>query len=242
MKRTTILLCTLLCVLLITACGSSLELPDGVLTPCDVETEPLGSIVEVGGEIRFIDDSFPDELYADLEADGCRIGLTVKTGTMQSWGAEAEDALQMGAQLVIRGRLDEIPLPARPDEFQFVVALEEPPQLLNEAALAEQPESETSLAPLQGPACDLSDYESGEMITLEGQLIAVDESAAAGIAGELVSDGCHVRLWVERRFWDEWTETEKVRFASGGDIQVDGLLTYVLNEAVVDIADPVQTQ
>jgi hypothetical protein len=138
------------------ACGPKLELPEGVPSPCDIEQEPLGSMVKVGGEINFLDDSIPGEIYADLEADGCRIGLTVRTETLDGWGPQAQEAIQMGAQIIIEGRLDELPLPARPDEFQYVIALQYPPTLLNESSLVDQPPEEPPLASLSGPACDLS--------------------------------------------------------------------------------------
>ncbi len=54
-------------------------------------------------------------------------------------------------------------------------------------------------------------------------------------------EGCHVRLWVERRFWDEWTETERTHLSTGQDYRVDGLRTIVQNEALIDISDPVLT-
>jgi hypothetical protein len=50
-----------------------------------------------------------------------------------------------------------------------------------------------------------------------------------------------MRLWIERRFWDAWTESEKAQFSSGQAIRAEGLLTYVLSEAVIDISDPVLT-
>jgi hypothetical protein len=220
------------------ACGPKLELPEGVPSPCDIEQEPLGSMAKVGGEINFLDDSIPGEIYADLEADGCRIGLTVRTETLDGWGPQAKEAIQMGAQIIIEGRLDELPLPARPDEFQYVIALQYPPTLLNESSLVDQPPEEPPLASLSGPACDLSEFDAMERIAWEGQLVAVDDSAAAGVAGELERDGCHIRFWIEARYWDQWSQAERALFKKGAAIKIDGLLTYVLGEAVIDIADP----
>ena len=143
----------------------------------------------------------------------------------------------MGAQIVVEGQLDKLPLPARPDEYQYVVALSAPPTLLNEVALEIAPD-ESALASLQGPPCDFSSFEALEPISFSGTLVAIDDSAAAGIAGELERDGCHVRLWIESRYWDEWSQAERARFAEGEGITVDGILTYVLGEAVIDLADP----
>jgi hypothetical protein len=238
MKPTIILLCTLPFVFTLTACGSSIQLPEGVLSPCDIEGEPLGSSVKVGGEINFLDDSIPGEIYADLEAEGCRVGLTVPSETLDTWGSTARQAIQMGAQIIIEGRLDELALPGRPDEYQYVVALASPPTLLNEAALEEQSVEEPVLAELHGLACDFSSQEPLEALSIDGELIHVDESAAAGVAGELDRGDCHVHLWVERRFWDEWSQQEMDRFSVGSSVSVEGILTYVLGEAVLDIADP----
>lgn len=220
------------------ACGPKLELPEGVLSACDVELEPLGSTVRVGGEINFLDDSIPGEIYADLESGGCRVGITLRSEMLDSWGAQAQEAIQMGAQIIIEGRLDELPLPARPDEFQYVVAVQTPPMLINETSLKDSSVEEPPLPPLSGPACDLSEHQTMERISWEGQLVAVDDSAAAGVSGELEQDGCHIRIWIEARYWDGWSQSERARFSVGEEIKVEGLLTSVLGEAVIDIADP----
>jgi hypothetical protein len=80
---------------------------------------------------------------------------------------------------------DELPLLACPDEYQYVVALQVPPTLLNEASLSGQQLDEPPVAPLSGPACDLSSFNAMEPIIWEGQLVDVDDSAAAGVAREL---------------------------------------------------------
>jgi hypothetical protein len=225
--------------LLLAGCAPAPDLPQGVDTPCDLESKPLGSQVQVGGQIEFLDDSLPNELYADLEAEGCRVGIILTTAQLELWGIDAR-SLQRGAQLLVQGQLTEAPLPARPDEFQLIVELDSAPQTLNEAQLASQPEVESALAPLSGPTCDFSSNEVLQPLLVSGELLQVDQSAAAGVAAELERQGCHVRLWVERRYWDEWPQADRDQFSSGQSISVEGLLTYVLGEAVIDIADPPQ--
>ena len=136
--------------------------------------------------------------------------------------------------------MTEAPLPARPNEFQFIVELTAPPQLLNETKLASRPEAESALAPLSGPGCDFSSFEAMEPLQVSGELLQIDDSAAAGVAAELVREDCHARLWVERRYWDDWSQAERNQFEPGQRLTVEGLLTYVLGEAVIDIADPPQ--
>jgi hypothetical protein len=77
-----------------------------------------------------------------------------------------------------------------------------------------------------------------EQVFIEGPIIAVDDNAAAGVAAELEAQGCQVRLWVERVYWDEWPAEAQARFAVGEIVAVEGTLTNVLGEAVIDISDP----
>jgi hypothetical protein len=73
---------------LFAACSPKLELPEGVLSPCDVEDEPVGSQMKVGGEIHIVDDTIPGELYSDLEVEGCRVGVIVQGIQHDDWGTQ----------------------------------------------------------------------------------------------------------------------------------------------------------
>jgi hypothetical protein len=224
--------------ILIAACGPKFELPEGVLSPCDVEREPVGSQVQVGGEIHFVDDTIPGELYGDLEAEGCRVGVIAQGAQLDNWRAQLQKAFRMNAQMVATGRLEQVPLPAHPDQLQYVIFLASPPSLLNESTLSDQEADERTMPPLSGPACDLSSYDRMEMVEIQGKIVTVNDNAAAGVAIELNDQGCHVRLWVERVYWDEWPAEAQARFVVGEFIAVEGRLTNVLGEMVIDISDP----
>jgi hypothetical protein len=217
--------------------GPDVILPSGMDSPCDLAEEQVGQQVEVGGEIAFVDDVDPEWLYADLEAEGCRVGIAVLKRTHRTWDEEQQATFTVGAQIQVQGRLASYPMPARPDELQMIVELDFPPQALSEIPALLGTDA-PSLMPLIGMACDLSHVEHLAELSIEGEIILVDDTAAAGLYAEFDRDGCSVRLWVERTRWDTWSAGEQSLYAAGETVVVEGILTDVLHEPVLDLSIP----
>lgn len=243
LKPFMILACLCAAILVPSACGPrgigglEITLPPGVDNPCELTEDQVGQRVQVGGVVAFVDDVDPEWLYADLEADGCRVGITVETRTHQTWNEVEQATFTVGAQIVVQGYLASYPMPARPDEYQLIVELEAPPQALAQIpALAgtEVP----SLAPLIGTACDLSHVDYLDDLRVEGEIVFVDDNAAAGLYAELDQDGCSVRIWVERTRWDTWSAAEQALFYVGETVALEGILTDVLHEPFLDLSLP----
>ena len=74
------------CLLLsLAACGPKATSVDEVTptpapvaeSPCALTVERVGRDVQVAGKITFVDDLGPQGMHADLEAEGCRVGIWV---------------------------------------------------------------------------------------------------------------------------------------------------------------------
>ena len=221
-------------VLLISACSSNLSQVDfgDAASPCDFSDGNINERVEVGGVLEFVDTTAPDGWYADLERDGCRIGVWVESTYLLEWQAESPEAFKERAVAVFEGFLTSQPLPDRPDEYQLIVEVDQLPVALMEST-GKVEEKEHSM-----PACDFPDLESGEKAKAEGKIMLADDSAAAGVYFELEEAGCYKRVWVERRFYDEWTPEQQGIIAVGKSIEATGILTIVRGEPTVDIKDP----
>jgi hypothetical protein len=75
-------------------------------------------------------------------------------------------------------------------------------------------------------------------VQAEGEITFIDDSRAAGLYAELESGDCIIRLWVDRTRWNTWSADEQALFSVGKPMAVDGILTLVLNEPVVDLSMP----
>ena len=207
-------------------------LPEGILLPCDISDAQVGTTVTVGGDIAFVDDSDPEGYYADLERDWCRVGIFVDARTYGAWNPENQAGFQVGATVVATGLLESVPFPYREDEFNLVIALSEPLNVIVPSPVVLPNE----LPPLSGPPCDLSGYAPGDRVTLDGVIAYVGAVAAAGIYGELESGGCLVRIWVERERYNAWPIEDQALVAVGTVVSLEGIFTVVLGEPVVDLS------
>jgi len=207
-------------------------LPEGTPSPCDINDALVGTTVTSGGDIAFVDDTDTEGYYADLERDGCRVGIFVDTPTYAAWNPEDQAGFEVGATIVATGFLESVPFPFREDEFQLVIALSAPPDVIVPSPVVLPNE----LPPLLGPPCDLSGYAPRDQVALDGMIAFVDDGAAAGIYGELESGGCRVRVWVERARYDVWPGEAQSLMAVGTAVSIDGILTIVLGEPVVDLS------
>ena len=222
-------------ILVVSSCASKsesrIELPDDVLSPCDLKEEQVGQYVEVGGEIAFVDDTEPNTLYADLEIGNCRVGVSIDNNDFQSWSKNERDSISIGSQIVVAGHLSSYPLPARPEEYQLVVDVASPPQTISQTTVQQT-------EPIRGDLCRFPDELMGEDISARGTLLTADDSAGAGIYGELDTGSCVVKLWIERSQWDTWEVSEQDKFSEGNEINVFGILTDVLHEHTIDLSLP----
>ena len=223
-----------LLVLLLSACSSGLRNVDfgDAASPCDYLDQDVGGRVKVGGLIEFVDATAPDGWYADLERDGCRMGIWVESASLKEWQAAQPEAFKEKAVAVFEGILASYPLPNRPDEYQLVVEVDQPPVVLMDSS------GKPDLIEHDMPPCDFPGLESGEEVGGTGEIILADDSAAAGVYFELDQDGCFKRVWVESRFYDEWTQEQQNLIVVGNQIEVNGILTIVRGEPTVDIKDP----
>ena len=210
---------------------ASIDFQDAA-SPCDYSENDLGEQIKVGGLLEFVDDSVPNGWYADLEREGCRIGVWVTADDYATWKGSVPQAFEEEAVVSVTGVLTQQPLPDRPDEFQLIVEVESLPQVLLTSTGDEGDPIHTL------PACTYAGIEEHDAITVTGEVTLKDDSAAAGVYVELEADGCYSRIWIERRFWDTWNTDEQDVIALGNQITVSGIFTNVRGEDTVDISEP----
>lgn len=226
----------ILAVLLLVLCGCSPDLSGidfgDADAPCDLSDQNLGERVKVGGLLEFVDTSVPDGWYADLERDDCRIGVWVAEADFKNWQPEDPETYREGAVVIAEGFLTLQPLPDRPEEFQLIIEVDQTLVQLEEVPDQEyEPDHDL-------PACVFEDLTTGEDVQSAGTILLMDDSAAAGVYLELDVGGCFQRLWVESRFYDEWSDTEKSRLEPGTKISLVGIYTIVRGEPTIDISEP----
>ena len=223
-----------LVLLILTACSPDMSKIDfgDADSPCEYTDQDVDGPVKVGGLLEFVDATAPDGWYADLERDGCRIGIWVESAFLTEWQAAQPEAFKEGAVAVFEGFLTSQPLPDRPDEYQLIVEVDQPPFVLLDSS------GKSDYVEHSMPACDFSDLQSGEEANAKGEIILADDSAAAGVYFELDEAGCFKRVWVERRFYDQWTSEQQKMISVGNLLEVNGILTDVRGEPTVDIKDP----
>jgi hypothetical protein len=227
--------------LVLAACGSksqAFELPAGVASVCEISADEAGQVVEVGGEIVFVDDTNPSAYYADLEYGDCRVGIVAEPSTWSGWTEEERSRFSVGAKVVASGLLAQSPMPARPDEYQLVVELHRPLHPAGEIPALAGREVQPSLPPITEPACEYMEVDFSMDLEMFGKIIVYDDEAAAGIYAELDNGYCVTRLWVERTRWEDWSQEERALFNLGSDVAVEGILTPVLDEPVLDLSLP----
>lgn len=224
----------LLAFLILASCSSPLSGIDfgETASPCDFTPELAGAYVTVGGLLTFVDTTAPDGWYADLERDRCRIGVWVAGDHLQDWQPMTPEAFKENAAVVFSGYLSLQPLPDRPDELQLIIEADQPPQLLKKSD-TKTPPGGSGL-----PYCEFPGLETGAPAAAAGEIKLVDQSAAAGVYLEIDEGGCLKRVWVESRFYEEWTAAEQDRLSVGNLVQVEGIYTVVRGEPTVDISQP----
>jgi len=233
MKTLRFLVLSSISLFLLAACGAASSAGSG-LTPCELDPKDVGQSLGVSGLLAFLDDSQSDVIYADLENDGCRVGIVVERVQFETWKHELQAGFGLDADLTVQGVLTEEGLPARPDEMQLILALSGPP-------IMHSPGSGGGLADVDGESCycDCSDMVVGDTASVRGVVTRVETDAEAGVYAELETvEDCLHRLWVEERFWESWTQEERALFSSGEEIALEGLLTLVLGQLTIDIALP----
>jgi hypothetical protein len=228
------ILLVILMILVISACSSETQDIDfgDAASPCEYSENEIGDRVNVSGMLEFVDTTAPDGWYADLERDNCRIGIWIESIFLDEWQTSSPEVFKEGAVVVFEGTLTSYPLPDRPEEHQLIVEVDQQPVGLLDST------AEISEVGHAMPACEYQGRESGEEVSAEGEVILVDASAAAGVYLEMDEAGCYKRIWIESRFFDEWSSEQQNMIAVGNEIIVTGKLTVVRGEPTVDIKDP----
>jgi hypothetical protein len=94
---------------------------DREISPCDLTSELIDQIVDVTGQIVFVDHGDPEGKYAELEASGCTVGVWMSLEKWDQWNAQEKELLQPGVQVTVRGFLVTF-------EDRFIVDVIGPPQ------------------------------------------------------------------------------------------------------------------
>jgi hypothetical protein len=202
-------------------------------SPCDLDFDRVDENVEVKGRVMFVDDNAPDVLYADLEDGMCHVGITISTGDFSTWSDEEKKAFNVGSEIVVTGALASYPMPFRPEMQQLVIDIDKAPVVFFGAEA-----SPKKLDDLAGDPCLFPPEMVGKAVVAAGEILFVDDGTAAGLYAEMQSGECVYRLWVERTSWETWSEEEKAVFSMGKFVEVEGILTIVLNEQNIDLSFP----
>jgi len=207
-------------------------------SPCLLTNAMVGTIVRAAGEVAFVDDTDHEGIYFDLEANDCRVGIWVERDRLYDWNTTEENYFIIGATMVVEGQLTLVPMPARPDDKQLVIELDSPPRLLGTVPTIDEVNGDYAMPPLDKPSYIFNEQDLWRDIRVRGVITFVDDSKAAGLYGELENENRIIRLWIERTRWNGWSMEEQENFEVGKSVIIDGILTLVLNEPVVDLSVP----
>ena len=92
-------------------------------SPCDFTLDDVGKRAKVAGTITFVDDTTPDFWYADLTADGCRLGITVNRMVNGAWFDQTPEVFELGASVIVEGFFVSFPYPNNPEQMQLILEL-----------------------------------------------------------------------------------------------------------------------
>lgn len=232
-------------IVILTACSQE-ALPEEETTyrstndysPCLLNNAMIGTIVHAAGEIAFADDTEPEGIYADIEANDCRVGIWVERDSLYDWNIMEENYLIIGATIFVEGELTLVPMPARPSDKQLIIELNSPPRLLGMTPTIDKGDGDYIMPSLDKPAFLFNEHDLWRDTKVSGVITFVDDSKAAGLYGELENENQMIRLWIERKRWNSWSMKEQEYFEVGKSVTIDGILTLVLNEPVVDLSIP----
>ena len=149
LSRTCIIIVLLLFQIFLTslAFGETPKLATGV-SPCKITTDMLGRTVSVFGQVTFITHDNPEGSFAEVEAEGCRIGVFIPSRIWDQWDKQQREMLNLGAQLLVSGLLVSF-------DGRLIVDVSEAPQ----AYVSDEKASERSET--EGPSAQDSILESG---------------------------------------------------------------------------------
>ena len=143
MKRVLLVLSTIMallfCLVLLTSCNfdenpppraieehetpnNSEALDEHGVSPCKMTTDMVGQTVSVFGQIALVARDNPDGIFAELEAEGCKIGIFVPIEIWDQWDAQQQDIIHEDAQILASGRLVSF-------DGELIVDVSNPPQV-----------------------------------------------------------------------------------------------------------------
>ncbi|MFH1524852.1 MAG: hypothetical protein ABIF04_07780 [Chloroflexota bacterium] len=97
-------------------------------SPCDLTTDRVGSVVRVNGKITIVDTD-SEGTFADLEEQGCHVGLWVSLQDWNGWTAEQQALFQVGQRIDVTGTLESF-------EGSLIVNVSIPPQEVEGQAIS----------------------------------------------------------------------------------------------------------
>jgi len=92
------------------------------MSPCSATMDMVDQPVSVYGQVAFIAHDNPEGVFAELEANGCKIGVFAPTEIWNQWDKQQQEMLYEGAQLSISGRLVSF-------DGKLIVDMHNPPQV-----------------------------------------------------------------------------------------------------------------
>lgn len=141
LSRTCIIIVLLLFQIFLTslAFGETPKPTTGV-SPCKITTDMVGQPVTVFGQIAFITHDSPEGIFAELEAERCRVGVFIPSRIWDQWDKQQREMLRLGAQLLLSGLLVSF-------DGRLIVDVIDPPQdYVSDGNASETSESEDPCA------------------------------------------------------------------------------------------------
>lgn len=134
LSRTCIIIVLLLFQIFLTALGfGETPKPAAGVSPCRITTDMVGQTVSVFGQIAFITHDNPEGSFAELEAEGCKVGVFIPSRISDQWDKQQREMLYLGAQLLVSGLLVSF-------DGKLIIDVSEAPQ----AYVSDENASETS--------------------------------------------------------------------------------------------------
>jgi hypothetical protein len=207
------------------ACGQPTPAGTPVsVSPCSLSESNVGQSVTFEGTFTFVH-ADSEGTYADLESDGCQIGIWVPLEMFESWSAEDQGMLRVGQEATLCGTV-------RRNEGELVVELSQPPAAPESAPDASP--TPTAGQSIQSP-CDMTSERVGSSVRVGGTVAFVNGGEPDGTYADLEHQGCRVGVWVAQEGWSEWSDEQRGLFRVGQRVVVEGRLTSFEDKLIVDV-------
>ncbi|MFC1995366.1 hypothetical protein ACFLVM_00600 [Chloroflexota bacterium] len=198
----------------------------GVLSPGQIDSTMVDQIVEVQGEVIFIDEG-PDGLFVGIFGGGKDIGVFVENRVYQNLATEERAQFEVGNVIIVKGFL-------LFEYGELTIQYGEKPKDLTTSPPADQAFNDEVES-----ICSLTIENENQEIKAKGVVRDVfeDEFGYTGIftnyelrtgyyttSPRFAADICWVGIMAEKQQVDSWSEEVKTAFFEGHEILVEGWL------------------